>query len=190
MQNRKGKLHLIIGPMYSGKTTSLIRLKNRATIAGKKCLVIKYHKDDRYDDQRLATHDMITEDAVKSVGNNLANTISTVEDLDTYQVILIDEVQFYTDGADTCDQLASLGYEVIVCGLQGDFKREPFGCIPRLVSKADIIEHITAIDAETGEEAPFTARITDDTEQEVIGGKDKYIAVCRSRHDQILQSIG
>ena len=181
-RRNNGSLHLIIGPMFSGKTSELIRLKNRATVAKKNCLVIKYNKDDRYDNDKLATHDDIKSDAIRSLGNDLLDTIKNIHDLNRYDNIFIDEIQFYTDGADVCDQLADQGFEVVVCGLQGNFKRQPFGCIPNLVSYADKITHLTAIDAENGEDAPFTARVSSETEEEVIGGTDKYIAVSRKNH--------
>ena len=174
-----GKIHLIIGPMYAGKTTELVRLMKRATIANRKCLVIKFDKDVRYDETKLVTHDLIAVNATVSLGNNLRQTLNNVENLTSYNCIFVDEIQFYEDGAETCDQLANEGFEVIVSGLQGDFQRKKFGCIPDLIPIADRITHLTAIDKETGEEAPFTYRLTSETEQEVIGGNDKYIAVDR-----------
>ncbi len=191
---QSGSLHLIIGPMFCGKTTELIRLKTRAEIGQKKCIMIKYSKDTRYDsgegDVRvtLSTHDQRKADAINSVGNNLHKTIDSINHIDQYDYIFIDEIQFYEDGAEVCDQLANRGFQVVACGLQSDHLRQPFGCIPNLFSCADKITHLTAIDAETGGEASFTARLSNETEQEVIGGADKYIAVDRSHYFQINHS--
>jgi thymidine kinase len=181
----KGNIHLILGPMFCGKTTELIRLKNRAEIAGKKCLVIKYHKDLRYDSQKLSTHDLIKTEAIVSNGNNLRKTIDEIPGLDTYNCIFVDEIQFYEDGDITCDFLANRGFEVVVCGLKGDSKRKPFGCVPYLIPLVETLTHLTAIDAKTGNDASFTARLSSELEQEVIGGADKYIAVDRSHYFEI-----
>jgi thymidine kinase len=190
---RSGTLHLIIGPMFCGKTTELIRLKTRAEIAGKKCIMIKYSKDTRYDQNdsvqtiTLSTHDQRKAEAFNSEGNNLRKTIDFINHIGQYDCIFIDEIQFYEDGAEVCDQLATRGFEVVACGLQSDHLRQPFGCIPNLVSCAEKITHLTAIDAKTGGEASFTARLTAEKEQEVIGGADKYIAVDRFHYFQINQ---
>jgi len=182
---QKGKIHLIIGPMYAGKTTELLRLKKRAEIAGQKCLAIKFYKDLRYDEAKLSTHDQEKTDAFVSKGNNLKNTVDSVIDLHQYDSIFIDEIQFYEDGAETCDDLANRGFEVVVSGLQGDFKRKKFGCIPDLIPLVEKITHLTAVDSRTGGDAAFTARLTDETAQEVIGGKETYIAVDRFHYMEI-----
>jgi thymidine kinase len=177
-------LHVITGPMYSGKTSELIRLKNRAEVAKNKCLVIKYHDDSRYDLEKLSTHDQIKTEAVSSIGNSLSDTISSIkfDELDKYQYIFIDEGQFYNDGAEVCDSLANRGFKVIVAALQGDYLRKPIGCVPELLAYADKITHLTAIDSETGEDAPFTSKISDksiDNSGKLIGGKETYRAVSR-----------
>ena len=71
------------------------------------------------------------------------------------------------------------GLIVEACGLNGDFERKPFNQISLLIPLADKIEHITAIDETNGQDAPFTKRISEEKDQEVIGGKDKYRASSR-----------
>ncbi len=181
----KGSIHLIIGPMYAGKTTELIRLKNRAEIAGKKCLVIKYQNDTRYDVSKLSTHNLIMIEAISSINNSLKQTMHNIVNLQEYDCVFIDEIQFYKDGANVCDELADAGYEVIVSGLQGDFERKRFECIADLIPHAEKITHLTAIDSTTGEEAAFTARITNEIEQECIGSNEMYLAVDRLHHLKI-----
>ncbi len=183
--SKGGNLHVIIGPMFCGKTTELIRLKTRAEIAGKKCLVIKYHQDLRYDAEQLSTHDLIKVNAFISDGNCLQSTIDKINHIGQYDSIFIDEIQFYDDGDRVCDQLANRGFEVVVCGLQSTYQRQPFGCMPKLLACAEKITHLTAIDAKTGGEAAFTTRLSTETEQEVIGGVDKYLAVDRFHYFQI-----
>ena len=184
-RSRQGKLHLIFGPMYAGKTTELIRLKDRAENAGKKTIAIKYYKDVRYDNQQLSTHDKIKRSAICSHGSSLKKTIESIIDIEQYDCFFIDEIQFYEDGAEVSDNLANLGYEVVVCGLQGDFKRQTFKVIADLIGLADQFTHLTAIDRETGNEASFTARFSGEIEQEVIGGEDKYIATDRDHYLKI-----
>ena len=126
-----GFIHLLIGAMYAGKTDESIRLKKRAIIAGKKCLSIKSGKDTRYGTQpMITTHDGIATDAIISADDSLQHTVDSVPDLDTYDCIFVDEVQFFKDGAVTCDSLANQGFEVIATGLQGDYQRRFFHVLP------------------------------------------------------------
>lgn len=185
MTGKKGNVHLIFGPMYAGKTTELIRLKKRAEIAGLKCIVIKYYKDIRYDDHKISTHEKRKIDALVSDGPSLAKTIEKIADLHTYHCIFIDEIQFYDDAPDICDQLANQGHQVIVCGLQGDFERKPFDVISRLIPMAENFTHLKAIDEKTGGDAAFTARLTSEKQQHIIGGKEMYISVDRSHYHEL-----
>ena len=177
-----GYLHVIIACMFAGKSSELIRLKKRAYFANKKCLMIKYKNDNRYTkDAVIVTHDNITEKAVIAVDDKLlSETIKSIEDLEQYQCIFIDEVQFYKDADVVCDQLANAGYQVIVCGLKADYNDNPFGRMPWLIAKADDITYLKAICQETGEDAAFTAKISDDKNIIDIGGIDKYKAVSRN----------
>lgn len=182
INHRVGNIHLILGPMYAGKTTELIRLINRAKIAGKKCLTIKYYKDIRYDVEKLSTHDQLKINALISEGNSLMKTLSKVKNLTDYDCLFIDEIQFYEDAATVCDQLANEGYEVTVCGLQSNFMRKTFKVISDLLGFCDHLTHLTAIDSLTGNEASFTARLTSETQEELIGGQETYLAVDRSHY--------
>ena len=176
-------LNLFIGPMFSGKTTMLLSRLERYKIGGKSCIVIKYDKDNRYDANMVCTHSKYNHEAVNT------NLLSKMDDLvKSYDVILIDEVQFYSDAAFMCDNWAN--NKIVECyGLNGDYKREPFEQISLMIPLCDNITHLTAIDKNTGDEAPFTFRLTNDEEQEVIGGEDKYIALSRQsfkKYNQIM----
>jgi thymidine kinase len=181
-------LHLIIGPMFSGKTTELIRLKDRDQIAGLKCVVIKYDQDTRYSSDQLSTHNLITTQAIKSVGNKLQDTLDQMNIFEN-DSIFIDEIQMYEDAGTVCDQLAFHGYKVTVSGLSGDYRRQPFGAIPQLIAQADKITHLTAVDAQTGQDAPFSLRTTSDTQQTKIGGSDTYKAVSRRHYYEATQGL-
>jgi thymidine kinase len=168
-------LHLILGPMFSAKTTELIRQYNRNTLGGKKCLMIKYEGDTRYGDD-VTTHDGVKVKAIK------AQKLESVdENVSNYDVICVDEVQFYTDADIYCDKWANAGKYVYACGLSGTFKRTPFPIISNLIAKADKVKFLTAICQQTGKEAPFTKLIVPEKSDsiEIIGGAEKYIAVDR-----------
>lgn len=176
-----GKLNLIIGPMFSGKSTILLTRYRRYQIAGKRCLLVKYAKDRRYDssEEMLVTHDQLSYKATSC--HQLEDIKSLVKN---YDVICIDEIQFYPDASYYCDLWANTGKIVEVCGLNGDYRRQPFTQISLLIPLAEHISFVTAVCKDTGEEAPFSARLSNESEQEVIGSTDKYQAVSRSRYFQ------
>lgn len=167
-----GKIILITGPMFSGKTTEMIRYYKRYSIAGKKCLAVKYINDNRYDTDKVVSHDF---DSIKAV------SVRDLRDVNPtyYNVICIDEVQFFTDAADIVDMWAFDGKIVICSGLSGTFERKPWQVISDLIPKADEIVHLKAICRANGNEASFTYRHGTDKRDVVIGGQDIYDAVDR-----------
>jgi thymidine kinase len=174
-----GKLSMIIGPMFSGKSTILLTRYRRYQIAGKSCLLVKYSKDLRYDDSetRLVTHDGISYQATS------CQRLSELDDfIKDYDVICVDEIQFYEDAAEHCDRWANDGKIIEVCGLNGDYRRKPFEQISLLIPLADDLMHVKAVCRTTGKDAPFSMRLTNEEEQEVIGSTDKYQAVSREVH--------
>jgi thymidine kinase len=168
-------LNLIIGPMFSGKSTELLRRYRRYKISGKKCLLIKYSEDNRYDENMIVTHDNIKYNAHKCSDLKKINELI----LD-YDVILIDEIQFYQN-INICDEWAN-NKIVEVSGLNGKFDRSPWDNITYLIPKVDNITYLTAICAKTGNDAPFTKRLNDDKNDIIIGGTDTYIAVSRKEY--------
>lgn len=173
-----GKINLICGPMYSGKTSELLRRFRRYQLAGKKCILIKYSKDNRYDNEKIVTHDNYQLKALKC--NKLENI---QEKIKQYDVICIDEIQFYTDAVFFCDKMANNGKIIEVCGLNGNYKREPFEQISLLIPKIENITFLTAIDEKTGKDACFTKRIINSNELELIGGKETYMACSRHTYN-------
>ena len=182
-----GELNIIIGPMYSGKTSELLRRCVRYRIGGKKCLIIKYKGDDRYDQTKIVTHSLIKEDAF--LCTKLVDYNSKIEE---YDVILIDEIQFYKDASIYCDKWANEGKIVEVCGLNGDYSRKPFDQVSLLIPLADEITHLKAVDKSNGNDAPFTVRLSNDNEQEIIGGDELYQAMDRGNYLKynIFKSLG
>jgi thymidine kinase len=173
------KLNLIIGPMFSGKSTMLLTRYRRYQIAGKKCLLIKYANDTRYSTKEIVTHDNLRYKATSC--KKLKEVHDFIQD---YDVICVDEIQFYEDGAHYTDLWANNGKIVEVCGLNGDYLRNPFEQISLLIPYADDISFVTAVCKDTGNDAVFTMRLTDESEQEVIGSDDKYQSVSREIYNK------
>jgi len=169
-----GQVQLILGPMFSGKTTELIRRLKRYQIARYECLIVKYAEDKRYDDDGIATHDRQSLKAVK------ANYLKTLKDVDHYDVIGVDEGQFFPDLVEFCERAADNGKIVLVAALDGTYQRKGFGGILDLIPLAEHISKLTAVCMLCFGEGSFTKRISDDKGLEVIGGADKYMAVCRA----------
>ncbi len=169
-----GVLKLIIGSMFSGKSSELIRRFKRYTIGGKKCVMVKYKQDVRYDEKTVTTHDNTKVNAIPC--QNLYEIDGLIKE---YDVICIDEVQFYKDANIFCDKWANQGKIVEACGLNGTFERKPFHMISLLIPLAEDITYLTAVCKETGSDAHYSKRLTDETAEEVIGGSEKYTAASR-----------
>lgn len=170
----RGKIQVIFGPMFSGKSTELMRRVRRFQIAQYTCMVIKYAKDTRYSKEQLATHDRHTMSAVSTC--SLADVFT--EALNCC-VIGIDEGQFFPDVVEFCEEMANKGKTVIVAALDGTFQRKPFGDILNLVPLAESVVKLNAVCMECYREASYTKRLGAEKEVEVIGGADKYHSVCR-----------
>src|SRR3972149_2403345 len=119
-----GSFNLILGSMFSGKTSLLISRSNRYSLAGKKCLMIKYKNDIRYDKYKVVSHDNIS---IKALVCEYLMEVDHI--VSNYDVILIDEIQFYKDAPIFCDKWANEGKIVEACGLNGTFDRKPFEII-------------------------------------------------------------
>ncbi|KAI0218122.1 Thymidine kinase, cytosolic [Lamellibrachia satsuma] len=170
-----GQIQVIFGPMFSGKTTELMRRLKRYQLASYECLIIKYAKDERYEKNGIATHDKQTLPATSAV--ELNSLVSMALQCD---VIGVDEGQFFPDIIEFCERLANKGKTVIVAALDGTFQRQGFGDILNLVPLAESVVKLTAVCMECCEEASFTKRKGKEKEVEVIGGAEKYLAVCRA----------
>ncbi|GFY45855.1 thymidine kinase, cytosolic [Trichonephila inaurata madagascariensis] len=176
---QKGQIQVIFGPMFSGKTTELIRRMRRYQIAKHNCLIVKYANDVRYDSNNIATHDRQCLSAV------CATTLTDLKNMAcNYSVIGIDEGQFFPDTVSFAEEMANNGKIVIVAALDGTFQRKAFGDILQLVPLAESVIKLTAVCMLCFDEASFTKRIGLETEVEIIGGTDKYMAVCRKCYNK------
>ena len=152
-------LKVILGPMFSGKSTELIRRLKRYQIARYNCLIVKYAKDVRYDKESIATHDQQTLNAVS------ADKLKDLKvEFDDYDVIGIDEGQFFPDLVEFCENMANAGKAVIVAALDGTFQRKGFGPILELIPLAEHVVKLNAVCMVCFGEGSYTKRISADKE--------------------------
>lgn len=175
---QRGELHLIIGCMFSGKTSELLNKYERYTLGNKKCMLIKYEKDIRYDVNCIATHNGIKVQSYKSL--YLASMDKYIHD---YSVIFIDEIQFFKDAVLFIEKWSIIDNKIIyACGLNGTFDRKPFKNISKLIPLANTIVLKTAICKENGNEAIHSNRLDkSNKELEVLGEADLYEAADREK---------
>ncbi|PAV58682.1 hypothetical protein WR25_10064 [Diploscapter pachys] len=158
----RGSITCILGPMFSGKTTELLRMHDRQIIARKKCVLVKYAGDTRYDKDRVSTHTKLIGKGVTVKARRLHEVKSMLFD-DTVQVVSIDEGQFFEDLAATCEELAGQGKIVCVALLSGTFERKPFPQTSLILPLADEIKQVSAVCVRCGSDAHFTHRNTMET---------------------------
>ena len=174
-----GYLEIILGPMFSGKTTRLIERYKAYTYIGKRVVVVNYSLDKRYSHTMLSSHDRIEIPCI--FADSLMETAFTTEVIDA-DVVLINEGQFFADLVPAVHQMIDKQKKhVYVCGLDGDFRRERFGTILDLVPFCDRVEKLSAFCAQcrNGIPAIFSNRITAESSQVVIGS-DNYRPLCRA----------
>lgn len=170
-----GQIQLILGPMFSGKSTELMRRIKRYQIAARRCLTIKYANDNRYSDSDMSAHDGQTIAAVQA--NSLLNLLDKADDFD---VIGLDEGQFFPDVVEFAEELANRGKTVVIAALDGTYQRKKFNRILELVPLAEYVVKLSAVCMICAGDAAFTKRIkTTDDRLELIGGTDFYMATCR-----------
>ncbi len=171
-----GWIEVICGPMFSGKTEELIRRLKRASFARQRVQIFKPGIDDRYEDDAIVSHSRITLPSVP------VGSLQELKDrLDPQvEVIGIDEVQFFDEEVvGYCESLADGGRRVVVAGLDQDYRGEPFGPMPRLLSVAEYITKLMAICVRCGNPAHRSYRLAEDPQQVLVGTAEQYEARCR-----------
>ena len=175
-----GYLEIILGPMYSGKTSRLVEIYKQCKLCNIPVAVINHSIDTRYDSgDLLSTHDKIKIPCIKTT-----NLFDIYENEDVYfsKVILINEGQFFPDLYHFVkDMISNINKKkVYICGLDGDFKRQKFGEILDLIPLCDKVTKLTSICSlcKNGNPGIFSKRISDEKEQTLVGS-DNYIPVCR-----------
>jgi thymidine kinase len=185
MIHHSGRVEVICGSMFCGKTEELIRRIRRAMIARQKVQVYKPTIDDRYGVERVTSH---TGQTVEALPIREPAEILTTLDSDT-TVVALDEAQFFASNiVEIVEGLAARGIRVIVAGLDMDFRGEPFGVMPELMSRAEEVTKLHAICVVCGEEACRTQRIVNGEPARytdpiiLVGASERYEARCRSHH--------
>jgi thymidine kinase len=179
-----GRLEVVCGPMFAGKTEELLRRVRRAVIAGRRVVVIGHALDTRHGADRLASHVGLDFPALA------ASRPEEIEPLvpDGAEVVAIDEAQFFGVGLlPVVERLAGRGLVVMVAGLDVTFDGEPFAPLPSLMALAERVDKLTAICLVCGEEAVYHVKVAGSSAgaealtAENVGGTETYQARCR-RH--------
>ena len=180
----RGYLEVILGPMFSGKTSKILELYKQCEFSNIPVLVINHSSDDRYSDTMLSTHDKQMIPCLKTdkLFDLSANTDKVLNQqiLDA-KVILINEGQFFADLYDWVVSMVDVfGKEVYVCGLDGDSNREKFGQMLDLIPICDKVNKLKSICSicKNGTRAIFSLRLSEQ-HQQVLIGSDCYKPVCR-----------
>jgi len=171
--------------MFSGKSEELIRRLRRAEIAGQRALIVKPRIDDRYDIGHVVSH---------AGAKMRAFAVSRPEEIgglaDGYDAVGIDEVQFFAPQiVNIIELLVARGTRVVAAGLDQDFRGLPFGAMPELLCRAELVDKLQAVCHRCGGPATMTQRLVDglpaaaDGETIVVGALDSYEARCRSCHE-------
>ena len=170
-------IHLIIGCMFSGKTTALINAAKMNKLLNKKVLMINYNLDNRYSSSnKMITHDLISVDCIAAEKNLLKCAVDSEVD-----VICINEGQFFENLVVFCTAMCNIGKEIYVCGLDGDYLKRPFGEILNLIPHCDTVVKMYALcmKCKNGTKACFTKKISNSNSLIEIGSYDIYMPVCR-----------
>lgn len=192
--NSAGYLELILGPMFSGKTSRLVEIYKQCKFCNISVTVINHTIDNRYDDELLSTHDKIKIPCIKTERlsdvwtehidiDDALSKIARVQDkfkVATSDVILINEGQFFEDLYEVVVEMLKEDKKVYICGLDGDFERKKFGQILDLIPLCDKVHKLTSLCSlcKDGTRGIFSMRLTSETEQTVVGSEN-YIPVCR-----------
>jgi len=181
----RGRIELICGSMFSGKTEEMIRRLRRAVIARQQVQAFKPAIDSRYHLEKVTSHNGLHFEA-QPVARAADILEAVAHDTD---VVGIDEVQFFDDGiVAVCESLAEQGKRVICAGLDMDFRGLPFGAMPQLLARAEDVHKLHAICVVCGEEASRTQRLIGgrpasfDDPVVLVGAAEVYEARCRQCH--------
>ena len=180
---RRGRIEVICGSMFSGKTEELIRRLKRATFAKQRVEIFKPAIDTRYSEQAVVSHD---NNSIQSTPvDSSASILLFSSEID---VVGIDEAQFFDDGLiNVCNELANRGIRVIIAVLDMDFKGIPFGPIPALCAIADEVTKVHAICVKCGNLAYVSHRTVANEKRVLLGEKQEYEPLCRCCYQQALQ---
>lgn len=172
-------LEIILGPMFSGKTSKLTEIYKQCMFCSIPVAVINYALDTRYHDTMMSTHDKHMIPCIQTM--SLAPMWETNTQVGGADVILINEGQFFEDLYPAVESMLKAGKKIYISGLDGDFQRKKFGQILDLIPLCDKVTKLTSLCSicKTGEPGIFSMRLTSETQQTLIGS-DNYAPVCRT----------
>ena len=185
MKHHRGRLEVIAGPMFCGKTDELLRRLRRAIIAKQEIQVFKPGFDIRYGSEKITSHagneyEAYPVEHISEVPALLLNDVT---------VVAIDEAQFFGEEiVRVVQDLVDRGIRVIVAGLDMDFRGVPFGQMPQLLALAEVVDKLHAICMVCGEQATRTQRLVDGEPAYfedpiiIVGASEMYEARCRIHH--------
>lgn len=181
--HRPGRIEVVCGSMFSGKTEELIRRLKRAEFAKQRVEIFKPALDTRYSEIEVVSHDC---NSIMSTPVDSSSSILLLSsDID---VVGIDEAQFFDDGlVAVCNELANKGIRVIVAGLDMDFKGVPFGPIPALCAIADEVTKVHAICVRCGALAYVSHRLVNNEKRVMLGEQAEYEPLCRECYRKALE---
>ena len=188
VENRKfGWIECICGSMFSGKSEELLRRIKRGVIAKQKVLLFKPSIDNRYDENRVSTHNGNSYDSISiEKSSDILNFVKDTK----YDIIGIDDIRFFdNDIVKIINKLADDGIRVIVAGLDMDFKAEPFHPMPEIMAISEMVTKLHAVCNKCGKEASRSQRLINgkpakyDDPVVVIGASESYEARCRHCHE-------
>ncbi len=186
---KSGRLEVVTGGMFSGKTEELIRRLERVRIAHKEVVIFKPRIDNHYSEQAIMTHygrEFIAHPlASGSESFFVLESIAGVDAIEFATVVAFDEAQFFSDKLPgLCEELVRKGKRVIVAGLDLTFARQPFGSMPALMALANDVDKLHAVCVKCGGEATCSQRLINgkpasaNDEVVVVGGEELYQALC------------
>ena len=183
----KGYLELILGPMFSGKTSKILDLYKQCEFSNIPVVVINHTSDKRYSETMLSTHDLKMIPCIQA--SSLCDAMEILEiknKINDATVILINEGQFFNDLYEWTEMMVETNHkEIYICGLDGDFNRNKFGQILDLIPLCDKVTKLKSLCSmcKNGTKALFSLRVTEEKEQVLIGS-DCYKPVCRACYNK------
>ncbi len=182
--HRPGRIEVVCGSMFSGKTEELIRRMKRAKFAKQKVEIFKPAIDTRYSEEGVVSHDR---NSIRSTPIDSSGSILLLaSDID---VVGVDEAQFLDNGlVEVCNELANRGVRVIVAGLDMDYKGMPFGPIPELCAIADEVTKVHAICVKCGALAYVSHRLVHNDKRVLLGEQDEYEPLCRECYQREVEN--
>lgn len=181
--HRPGRIEVVCGSMFSGKTEELIRRLKRAKFAHQRVEIFKPTLDIRYSEDEVVSHDKNS--IISTPVDSSSSILLLSSDID---VVGIDEAQFLDEGlVSVCNELANRGVRVIVAGLDMDYKGVPFGPMPGLCAIADQVTKVHAICVRCGALAYVSHRTVNNDKRVLLGEQTEYEPLCRDCYQNAIE---